>query len=70
MVDAILSLMPKIVAMKINYYLVGLEEKLNTCIHTLEKMFESTIILCLVDVGGIGKTTLIKEIYNHFVGHF
>lgn len=33
------------------------------CFHKLEKLQGGTSFLCMVDVGGIGKTTLAKQVY-------
>ncbi len=47
-------------------YPVGLEETSKKLIETLNKMEKDVGVLSLVGMGGIGKTTLAKEIYCHF----
>ncbi len=47
-------------------YQVGLEETSKKLIQTLNKMEKDVGVLSLVGMGGIGKTTLAKEIYHHF----
>ena len=50
-------------------FLVGMKEHMNLCMKKLEKMSSATCALGLVGTGGIGKTLLVKMIYDHFVGH-
>jgi len=45
--------------------LVGLEETSKQLIETLNRMEKDVGVLSLVGMGGIGKTTLAKEIYSH-----
>ncbi len=47
-------------------YQVGLEETSKKLIETLNQMDRDVGVLSLVGMGGIGKTTLAKEIYRHF----
>jgi hypothetical protein len=69
-VDTILNLMPRVVEhLKGHHQLVGVKEHLNTCIKKLEMMDGATCLLGLAGMGGIGKTSLAKEIYKHYVGH-
>jgi hypothetical protein len=47
-------------------YQVGLKETSKKLIETLNQMEKDVGVLSLVGMGGIGKTTLAKEIYRHF----
>ncbi|CAM6077767.1 unnamed protein product, partial [Sphagnum tenellum] len=47
-------------------YQVGLKETSEKLIDTLNQMEKAVGVLSLVGIGGIGKTTLAKEMYRHF----
>ena len=47
---------------------MGLEHPTLVCIELLGSIGNAVGLLGLVGVGGIGKTTLASEIYNHHVG--
>ena len=70
MVDTILNLMPTMEVLQVDCQLMDMGEHLNMCINKLKLMSaRATCLLGLVGMGGVGKTSLAKELYNYFVGH-
>ncbi|KAG0607563.1 hypothetical protein M758_8G038700 [Ceratodon purpureus] len=69
-VHAVLSkLTPTFEAIQVDHRMVGIKTHMNTCVKKLEsKLSSSTCLLGLVGMGGVGKTSLAKVIYNHFGG--
>lgn len=66
-VEAVARLTTSNEALEVEQFKVGLEGPTRRCIEALESMAGGTGMLGLVGMGGVGKTTLAKEIYNHFV---
>jgi len=65
-VSKVRDLLPASQLLLVARYPVGLQETSKELIETLNQIEKDVGVLSLVGMGGIGRTTLAKEIYCHF----